>query len=199
MANPARATSSPKAVADKPEPDELRAGLIQPAYREFCRDNGLETDAAELDFELYAETISMFNQLKPHFSEYKGQVVQFQLWSWNGDFNRTVQPMTEFLAQAAQNQARLARFEKWFAIIADTCVFLLALVCAMEIDRLAKVALPGWLVTVVFIIAGGFTWRWFFFTRPKKLKEIKQAALESQLSQLRQKLVAKRLASQIKR
>jgi len=197
MANPLHATSGPKAVADTPELDELRDGLVFPAYRQFCRDNGL--DIQEADEKLHAEAMDLFNQFKPHYTEFRGQVVQFRLGSWGGGFDRTVQPMEEFLSQVVQDQAKLAKLEKWFEIIADTGVISLALVCMVGIDRLTKDALPDWIVAVVFMSVGGLTWRWFFLIRPKKLEEKKQATLKVQLEQLRQKLVAKQLAIQVKR
>lgn len=177
--------------------DELRDGLIGPAYRQFCRDNGFNLQGCDIG--LQAEAMALFNQCKPHYSYFRGHVVHFHVWSWDWDFLQTTQSVEEFLAQAAQDQARLKRFEMWFGIIADLFVCSLSLVFMLVCDRLTNGALPGWLVPVVFTLAGCMSWRWFFVKRPRNNLSKSQEKLANQLAQFRQKLADIQISKEIKK
>jgi len=174
-----------------PQRDELRDGLVFPAYRQFCRDNGLNFN--EYDPNLHGEATALFNRLKPHYQYYRGYVVHFHLWSCDGDFLHTTVSVEEFLAHVAQDQAQLKKFKKWVEITTVALLYVCGFICVMVFDRW----LPYWLVLVIFAVIIWAGWQSFFVMLPKTKRERNKAELENQVTQLRQKLATIRLAKEI--
>ena len=176
-----------------PQHGELRDDLIFPAYDQFCRDNGFNLPGG--DIKLQAEAMALFNQCKPHYSYFRGYVVHFHVWSREWDFLHTTKSVEEFLAEAAHDQKRLKKFEKWFGIVAGAVIFLTGLACVMTaFDRWLR----GWWVLIIFAVAVWAGWKWFFVIVPNKKQARNQEALLNQLGQFRQKLSDIQVAKETK-
>ncbi len=169
-----------------------------PAFHQFCRDKGLNLQGC--DPELHEEATELFNQLKPHYSFFRGHIIHFHVWSWDRDLLQTSQPIEEFLVQAAQDQERLQKFEKWFEIAAAALVFALGFGCLLVFDRWTYgfLRVPDWLTLAIITVAGWAAWRWFFVTRPQQMREKNREKLENQMSQFRQKLADIHISKEIK-
>jgi len=167
-------------------PDELWDGLAYADFCQFCRGQGL--NIPDGDMQSHDEAMKLFDELKPDYYERPGYIVHSRPWSSCEGFQRRAQPVEEFLAKVAKDRARLKKLEYSFALCADIFLLSLGFAFMFAFDYFTSYIFLGWLLLAGFFVGSGFTWRWFFTTRPQRAQERSRAILETKLEQFRQKL-----------
>ncbi|MBC8555927.1 MAG: hypothetical protein H8D23_40460 [Candidatus Brocadiales bacterium] len=88
----------------------LNNELAVPAFRKFCKENGLlfhfwdelskdkfDPEVGDKELDLLQEALELFNRLKPELNYFKGKIVRFQYTSWD-EFDYDIWEMDDFLS-----------------------------------------------------------------------------------------------------
>ena len=182
---------------------ELSHKLVVPAYRKFCRQNGLNfhfwdelpkgdfnLKVASAELELQMEAMGLFNALKPEYDFYEGNVISFRFSCWDGHFEHTSQPSADFLNQAAQNQRQLEKLERRLEVLCDLLAIFLGICFTINLFRLEKWQsfIPALIMMVLLAAGGCLGWRWWLIKQPRNREKRKHMELQAELRQLRNRL-----------
>ncbi len=177
---------------------ELNDELVVPAYRRFCRENGLkfhfqdgelrgrrDRRIFEEEFKLQHEAMTLFNRLKPEYHLQGNQVVSFQLIAWGLDIKLRRTTVEDFFQKHAELLSQSKRDEN--LIVALLVGFIIA-TCFLGISVCRL--FPGFTLWVCFIsgllfIGGVYYWT---ETRPVRSRKREFDRLQAQLEDLRQRL-----------
>lgn len=177
---------------------DLNNELVVPAYRQFCRANGLnfhfwdelpekefdlKTSRRELEF--HKEAMDLFNRLKPEYHLFRDNVISFQFISWGGDTARETKRIEEFFQEHASLKAKVGEQENHITTL-EVIIFILLLLVFIGFQKLLP-AIPVWIELggSVLLIWGLHVW---FRRRPVRKKDRDIEMAQKQLAQLREKI-----------
>lgn len=188
---------------------ELDKELVVPAYRRFCEEfelpfhfwDGLpkadfDAEIASNEMSLHKEAMDLFNRLKPELVFFKGNVVWYQLRSWDGAFTYSKVALSDFLEEAAdelffakQLQARLDVVSSVLRTLAGVGLFVVLILSARLLPR----TIP-WQVPLVGAAACGTALAWWLGTRirdvPRRiLDDGRLVGVASRVDRLRKELL----------
>jgi|TARA_B100001971_G_C17923349_1_gene398949 hypothetical protein len=106
----------------------LNNELVCPAYRKFCRDNGLNfhfwdelpkedfnPEISQKELKLHEEAMNLFNRLKPEYDFFNGKVVHFHFTTTSGDFDFDTWEIEDFLKEISEDLRYFRPPEKFYA------------------------------------------------------------------------------------
>lgn len=179
---------------------EANNQLVVPAYRQFCRENGLafhfwdelppesfRLSVSNREFKLHQEAIELFNRLKPPFHTFRGEVVSFHFESWDGQFSWRAVSLDQFMRDYVQLQEMGRRYKTLFRAMVLVTQFALLAVLFGFFNRFAG-TVWFWMVVIACIAFGHWPSVWLFEKRPAKRRARELEVLAAQLAQLRKKL-----------
>ena len=177
--------------------------LVIPAYRRFCRENGLNFHFDELpaatrnarmalkEAALHREAHPLFNELQPEFHVWRDYIIKFRFWSWEGDVFYEAQSIGEFWREHTRLKKSEMRHETVVAALLIIAQVFLIVSCGL----LARHVVPGlfteWsslLVFPGFLIAGSAVIWWFCHRQPARKREREVEGLRRRLEALRVRL-----------
>lgn len=183
---------------------DLNNEVVVPAYRQFCRENGLDfhfwdelpedqfnLKMAKGELELQREALSLFNQLKPPFHFFRNQIVSFQFTSWGGDFDYQAEPMEKFLTNHSELVELLAKTERRYRQLCAALATIGVLSIAWAVFRF----LPPWLLNELGLIAVGFCLIAAWVVAKSSLHEVRNSRARRRAQELQMRL--ERLRTQL--
>ncbi|MEK7780471.1 MAG: hypothetical protein AAB370_03090 [Verrucomicrobiota bacterium] len=179
---------------------DLNNEVVVPAYRQFCRENGLEfhfwdelppgcfnLKTANREFGMHKEAMELFNKLKPQFHVFRNYVVTFQLTSWGLDFSYHAEPLDVFLSKHSELVETAGRSRMLYdALVVIAQLATIGILVAIKPQWLGG----GWgmVALVGCLIVGWYPCKQLIHVLPDKKKQKKAEEFRMRLEQLRAQL-----------
>lgn len=178
----------------------LNDEVVVPAYREFCRANGLafhfwdelpenafDAQTARRESGLHHEAMDLFNRMKPEFIVRDGFVVRYQFTSWDGDFEYSSWPIEEFLSNTANEAISIKSMKRSFEIVLCALLLLASIALAVFLGTFAGDVIPDSILIPAVLVGGAALVWWFVERRPIWKRQQDQQRLRHRLDELRKK------------
>lgn len=111
---------------------EINNELVVPEYRRFCDEfnlpfhfadelppGSIPSEILRKELRLHQEAMDIFNEVKPAFASFKGDVIAYRFTDWGGDFTYVRKSATDFIAEAADRLVYLHHLEKRFDLLSS--------------------------------------------------------------------------------
>lgn len=192
-------------MLNQQETREFLIKVAMPAYRRFCRENGLEfrlldeppeklfdRARSRREFELHEEAMALFNRLQPSRHVFHNKVVKLDLTPWLPEFGYDAEPIDDFLRKHSELQERLAATEKrcqrFQAAFAIAGYFLIIGIVSLFPQRLCtelNLMIGGFCLILAWVVG-----RQFLEQRQYNREQQEQRELQLRLERLRERVIA---------